>query len=92
MPKIVNSASGPIPPDPDQPQPVDGRKEVIVTPEPKTRKQARANKKAERLTRAQERQARGSYAPHKVTGRAKRAARRRKREVYQKTRDADSRT
>ena len=91
MAKIVSYGS--LSPDPsDQPQPVIGRKEVTVTPQPKTRKQARANKKAERLTQAQERQAQNPYAAHKVTGRAKRAARRRKREVYQKARDADSRT
>jgi hypothetical protein len=91
MAKIVSYGS--LSPDPsDQPQPVIGRKEVTVTPQPKTRKQARANKKAERLAQAQERQAQNSYAPLKKTGRAKRALRRLKREAYQKARDADSRT
>src|SRR5262249_31362986 len=85
---------GVIPPTPvsDHPQPLVERKEVIVTPEPKTRKQARANKKAERLTQAQERQSQNPYAPLKVTPRSKRAARDRKRKLYQKARDADSRT
>jgi hypothetical protein len=92
MAKIVNSGSGPIPPDPDQPRTVDGRKEVLVTPDPKTRKQARANKKAERLARAQERQVQNTYTPLKVTDRAKRAARNRKRKAYRKARDANSRT
>jgi len=91
MAKIVSY--GFVPPDPsDQPQPVIGRKEVTVTPGPKTRKQARANKKAERLTQAQERQTQTSYATHEVTPRSKRAARDRKRKAYQKARDADSRT
>ena len=35
MAKIVSSASGPLPPDPDQPQPVDGRKVVYFFPNPK---------------------------------------------------------
>jgi hypothetical protein len=90
MAKIVNSSSGPIPPDPNQPPAITGRKEVVVTPEPKTRKQARANKKAVRLAQAQERQAQNSYAPLKVTDRAKRADRKRKRKAYRKARDADS--
>ena len=91
MAKIVSYAS--LPPNPsDQSQPVVGRKEVTVTPLPKTRKQARANKKAERLTGAQQRQAQTSYAAPQATDRGKRAARKRKREAYQKARDADSRT
>jgi hypothetical protein len=92
MAKIISSGSGPIPRDPSQQRAMEVRKEVLVTPEPKTRKQARANKKAERLTQAQERQAQNVNAPLKVTDGAKRAARKRKREAYRKARGADSRT
>jgi hypothetical protein len=50
MPNIIKYVSGPSSPDPDSgsPQPAKQYKEVTVTPNPKTRKQARDNKKAER--------------------------------------------
>lgn len=91
MAKIVSSDTIPPKPGSEHPQPVVERKEVIVTPEPKTRKQARANKKAERLAQAQARQAQNTYAPRKATSRAQRASRKRKREAYRKVRHADSR-
>src|SRR6516165_3242889 len=91
MPKIIKSVSGsdlseepfesafgPSLPQNPSPPAVE-RKEVVVTPEPKTRRQARANKKAERLAQAQKRQVQNAYARLKPIGRAKRAARKRKR-------------
>jgi hypothetical protein len=67
------------------------RKEIVVTPNPKTKKQARANKKVERLAQALQRQEQEAHAPHKKTARAKRADRELKHKINELARDADSR-
>jgi hypothetical protein len=81
MAKIISSASGPIPPDPNQPRAVDGRKEPVITPEPKTKAQRQANAKARRIQAAYERQL--SQAPRNDKSR-KKAQRRRSRKLHKR--------
>lgn len=84
MAKIIDSASGPIPPDPNDPVPVarDGRKEVTVTSKPKTRAQRQANAKAQGLSAAAKRQEQNAYAPRKQSESQRTAQRKRARDLY----------
>lgn len=91
MAKIINSASGPIPPDPNEPIPKarPARKEVVVTPDPKTKAQRRANKKAVGLAEAAKRQEKNAYVPHKLRKGQKKARRKRIRDIHFKAMEAD---
>ena len=91
MAKIVNSVSGPIPPDPNHPvpRPIDGRKEVSVTPNPKTKAQRQANEQAAGLTAAQTQQQQNAYQRPKLSKSQKKAQRKREREIHYKAIQAD---
>jgi hypothetical protein len=91
MAKIVNSASGPIPPGPLDlaPRAIDGRKELLVTPNPKTKAQRQANTKAQRLIAATKRQEENAYVPAKLSKWQKKARRKRERELRYKVMQAD---
>jgi hypothetical protein len=85
MAKIVSSSSGPLPPDPDQPQPLDGRKEVYFFPNPKASAQRRINAKSQRILAAVVRQEENAHAPpHKLTQGQKKARRKRIRNIHYK--------
>jgi hypothetical protein len=75
--KIIHYQSGPIQTDP---VPAVKRKEIVVTPEPKTKAQLRANAKAAKLRAALDRQ----FAPKPAQSdkSRKKAQRRRKRKLY----------
>jgi hypothetical protein len=81
MAKIIRSKSGPIPPDPNDPapRPLDGRKEVVVTPNPRTKAQRQANAKAKRLEAARIRELFPALNDNKSR---KKTQRRRKRKQY----------
>jgi hypothetical protein len=82
--KITHIESGLIPPDrPVQPtaQPLAKQKTVVVTPEPKTRKQSRANNKAVQTERARQQQVSNAHVPRQLTKSQKRAQRRRECEA-----------
>jgi hypothetical protein len=89
MAKIINSGSGPIPPDPNQPPAIDRRKEVVVTPNPKTKAQREANAKAQGLKAAAGQQEQNAYAPSKLTPTQKTARRKGKRDHKYKAIQAD---
>jgi hypothetical protein len=83
MAKIVKICSGPEPPDPNDPppRPIDGRKEPVVTPNPKTKTHRQGNTKAERIAAAAKRQEANAHAPAKLSKWQKKARRKREREV-----------
>jgi hypothetical protein len=89
MAKIVNSGSSPIPSDPNQPPAIDGRKEVMVTPEPKTKAQRQVNTKAQGLIAATKRQEQNARASAKLSKWQKKARRKRKRELRYKVVQTD---
>ena len=82
MAKIISSASGPIPPDPNDPvpRPIVECKEVTKTPNPKTKAQREGNTKAQRSAAAVMRQEQNAHAPAKLSKWQKKARRKRKRE------------
>ena len=82
MAKIINAGSGLIPPDPDEPAPIarPTRKEVVVTPNPKTKAQRKANDKAKRLQAALERQQAGGH--EKISKSQAKAQRRRSAKLH----------
>src|SRR6516164_11403657 len=85
MAKIVSSASGPLAPDPDQPQPVDGRRDVYFFPNPKASAQRRINAKSQRILVAVVRQEENAHAPpHKLTKGQKKNRRKRIRNIHYK--------
>jgi hypothetical protein len=85
MAKVVDSGSAPIPPDPDQPQPTDGRKEVYFVPNPKTSAQRRINAKSLRVFAAVVRQEENAHAPpRKLSKGQKKARRKRTRDIHYK--------
>jgi hypothetical protein len=90
MAKIVSSASGPIPPDPGDPapRPILERKEVVVTPNPKTKAQREGNAKAQRLADAVMREEQNAHAPSKLTPTQKTRRRKLKRDEYYKAVEA----
>jgi hypothetical protein len=79
MAKIIHCQSGPIQSDPAPP--AIKRKEIVVTPEPKTKAQRRANAKAEKFRAAMERQFEPKPARNDKS--RKKAQRRRKRKLYE---------
>ena len=83
MAKIVSSVSGPIPPDPNDPvpRPIVERKEIVVTPNPKTKAQRQANHQAQGLEAAARRQEQNAHAPAKVSKWQKKARRKRERDL-----------
>jgi len=82
MSKIVNSGSGPIAPDPDQPQPTQGRKVVYFFDDPKTSAQRRINAKSQRILAAVVRERENAYAPlSKLSKGQKKARRKRIRDI-----------
>jgi hypothetical protein len=89
MAKLVNYSSGPISPDPNQPPAITGRKEVVVTPEPKTKAQRQANAKAQRLVAATKRQEENAHASVKLSKWQKKARRKRIRDIHYKAVQAD---
>jgi hypothetical protein len=76
MAKIVNSGSGPIPPDPDQPRAGDWRKEAGLIPNPKASAQRRINAAVLRLVAAYERQDENAHAPRRKLSKSQKKARR----------------
>jgi hypothetical protein len=76
MSKIVNSGSGPIPPDSDQSQPGDWRKEAGLIPNPKASAQRRINAAVLRLVAAYERQDEIAHAPRRKLSKSQKKARR----------------
>jgi hypothetical protein len=89
MAKLVNYSSGPISPDPNQPPAIDGHKEVIVTPNPKTKAQRQGNTNAQGLKAAAGQQEQNAYAPSKLTRTQKTARRKQKRDHKYKAVQAD---
>jgi hypothetical protein len=89
MAKLVNYSSGPISPDPNQPPAIDGHKEVIVTPNPKTKAQRQGNTKAQGLIAATKRQEQNAQASVKLSKWQKKARRKRKRELRYKVVQTD---
>jgi hypothetical protein len=91
MAKIISSASGPIPPDPNDPvpRPIVECKEVTKTPNPKTKAQRQANHQAQGLEAAARRQEQNAHAPSKLTPTQKTRRRKRKRDEYCKAEEAD---
>jgi hypothetical protein len=81
--KLTHIESGPIPLYPVQPakRPLKEQKTVVVTPEPKTRKQSRANNKAVQTERARQQQVSNAHVPRQLTTSQKRARRRRECEA-----------
>jgi hypothetical protein len=90
-PKITSSQSGPIESDPSQKSLLrqSAKVEVVVTPNPKTRKQMQANAKAERLSRAQARQEQNVCAPRKQNESQRTARRKRDRDMYHAAAQSD---
>ena len=85
MAKIVNSGSGPIAPDSDQPQPTQGRKVVYFFDDPKTSAQRRINAKSQRILAAVVRERENAYAPlSKLSKGQKKARRKRIRDIHYK--------
>jgi hypothetical protein len=83
MGKIVNFGSGPIPPNPDQPEPKHGHKEVYFFSDPKTSAQRRINAKSQRVLDAVVRQEENAYAPpRKLSKGQKKARRKRTRDIH----------
>jgi hypothetical protein len=84
MIRIISSESGPQPLQDDKRPASAGvtKVEVVVTPDPKTRKERQANAKAQRLSRAQARQQQNAYAPRKRNESQRTAQRKRKRDLF----------
>src|SRR5215468_9192223 len=90
MSKIVNSGSGPIAPDPDQPQPTQGRKVVYFFDDPKTSAQRRINAKSQRILAAVVRERENAYAPlSKLSKGQKKARRKLTRDVHYNAVESD---
>ena len=56
--------------------------EIVITPDPKTRKERQANRKAERLGEAFKRQETNARTPHKRSESQRTARRKRRRDLY----------
>jgi hypothetical protein len=84
MPRIIRFETGPQPLEDDKRQASAGvtKVEVVVRPDPKTRKERQANAKARRLRGAQERQEQNAYAPRKRSESQRTAQRKGKRDLY----------
>jgi hypothetical protein len=91
MPKIIHAQSGPQPPDPDTRPAVSppNKVEIVITPEPKTTAQRRANAKAKRLGTAYERQEQNTYAPRKLSKWQKKAQRKGIRDAHYRAVQSD---
>ena len=91
MARIVKSGCGPTPPDPNDPvpRPIDGRKEVTITSNPKTKAQRQANHQAQGLEAAVRRQKQNAHAPSKLTPTQRTRRRKAKRDAYYKAVEAD---
>jgi hypothetical protein len=90
MAKIIYSESGPVPPGPDDPaRPIVEHKEVVVTPNPRTRTQRQGNTKAERAAAGVRRQEENAHRPAKLSKGQKKARRKRERDRRYKTVQAD---
>jgi hypothetical protein len=91
MPKIIRAQSGPEPLDPDTQPTVrpPNKVEIVITPEPKTTAQRRANAKAKRLGAAYERQEQNTFASRKLSKWQKKARRKGIRDAYYKAVQSD---
>jgi hypothetical protein len=90
MAKIVKSGSAPMPPDSDQPQAGDWRKEAFLIPNPKASRQRRVNAGTLRILGAYIREDENAHAPpRKLSKGQKKARRKRIRDIYYKAVQSD---